>query len=267
MTTTTMMMMTTGQPVGGNARILVVDGAADARLLARLALEHRRFDVLEAEDGERALALVRSGGIDLVVLEVKLPGMSGLAVLSRLRHEGDLPVIIVTDLRDETDRVIGLELGADDYMAKPFSPAELGARVTSVLRRSAGPGTRLAPLRHLAAEPAHVAGDVQVDQATRRVVVAGETVELSPKEFDLLACLASTPRRVFTRAELLKHVWDSAVDWQDPATVTEHVRRLRRKIEADPANPCRIQTVRGVGYRFDPGTRSSGAETALAAAS
>lgn len=261
------MTTVTEAPVGRVARVLVVDASADARLLARMALEHRCFDVMEAEDGEQALSLVRLGGIDLVLLEVKLPRMSGLAVLSRLRQEGDLPVIMVTVQQDETDRVIGLELGADDYVAKPYSPAELGARMTSVLRRSARRGTVLAPVRQQEAQAAQGNGPVSVDQTTRQVVVAGTAVDLSPKEFDLLAHLASAPRRVFTRGELLEHVWDSALAWQDPATVTEHVRRLRRKIEADPANPRRIQTVRGVGYRFDPGTGPTGAGTDLATAS
>ena len=261
------MTTNTGQQAGHTARILVVDASAGARLLAKLAFEHRGFDVVEAEDGEQALSLVRSGGVDLVVLEVRLPGMSGLAVLSRLRQEGDLPVVMVTVQQDETDRVIGLELGADDYVVKPFSPAELGARVTSVLRRSTGQRAPLAPIRQLAAYSGQVTAPVSMDQITRQVVVEGTTVELSPKEFDLLAHLASAPRRVFTRGELLAHVWDSALGWQDPATVTEHVRRLRRKIEADPANPRRIQTVRGVGYRYDPDTRPAGADTDLATAS
>ena len=147
----TTMTTVTGQPLRHTARILVVDASADARQLAMQALEHRGFDVAEAGDGEHALSVVRAGGIDLVVLEVNLPRMSGLAVLSRLRQEGELPVIMVTVLQDEADRVIGLELGADDYVAKPFSPAELGARVTTVLRRSAGPRVLSGPGREVTA--------------------------------------------------------------------------------------------------------------------
>lgn len=244
----------------------MVDDAPDVRLLARSALERRGFDVTEAEDGETALALVWSGDVDLVVLDVVLPRMSGLAVLTRLRQDSSVPVILLTSLQEETDRVLGLEMGADDYVGKPFSPAELGARVASVLRRTgtgavattgdaepAGGGGPAAGGE--SREPATgSAGGCTLDMRTeeRRALVAGQPVELTPKEFDLLACLVAAPGRVFSRAELLERVWGSAVDWQDPATVTEHVRRLRRKIEHDPERPCWLITVRGVGYRFDP---------------
>lgn len=236
---------------GGTARILVVDDVAHVRALARAGLERRDFEVDEAEDGETALRLVRSGTVDLVVLDVHLPRMSGLAVLSRIRHDSALPVILVTGLDDETDRVIGLDLGADDYIVKPFSPLELAARVASLLRRSALGDTarmtdRVIPTEVAANEP------VVVNHPERRVVVSGLSVDLTPKEFDLLAYLVASPGRVFTRAELLDGVWGSGPDWQDPATVTEHVRRLRRKIETDPESPQFLQTVRGVGYRFDP---------------
>ena len=238
-------------------RILLVDDVAEVRLLARTALERRGFDVSEANDGETALALVWSGTVDLVVLDVNLPRMSGLAVLVRIRQDAAVPVILLTGLQDEADRVLGLELGADDYVVKPFSPVELGARVASVLRRSGSGEARLGSGHHPTAHPPQTettvpAATIVVRLSERQVLVAGSEVDLTPKEFDLLACLASAPRRVFSRAALLEHVWESSLDWQDPATVTEHVRRLRRKIEADPENPCWIQTVRGVGYRFDP---------------
>jgi two-component system phosphate regulon response regulator PhoB len=240
------------------AQVLVVDDAPEIRLLARAALERRGFDVTEAEDGETALALIWSGGVDLVVLDVNLPRMSGLAVLTRLRAESSVPVILLTGLTEEADRVLGLELGADDYVVKPFSPAELGARAASVLRRSspevprpAGPMTSPS-----AAGPAERAPALELRAEERTALVAGVPVELTPKEFDLLSCLATAPRRVFSRDELLEQVWGSAPDWQDPATVTEHVRRLRRKIEDDPEKPGWLQTVRGVGYRFDPAGRA-----------
>lgn len=236
----------------GTARILVVDDVAHVRALARAGLERRGFEVDEAEDGETALRLVRSGTVDLVVLDVHLPRMSGLAVLSRIRHDSALPVILVTGLDDEADRVIGLDLGADDYIVKPFSPLELAARVASLLRRSALGDAAGMTDRPIPTEAAAAIEPVVVSHPERRVVVSGLSVDLTPKEFDLLAYLVASPGRVFTRAELLDGVWGSGPDWQDPATVTEHVRRLRRKIETDPESPQFLQTVRGVGYRFDP---------------
>ena len=230
---------------------------ADVRLLARAALERRGFDVSEAEDGETALAMVGAGRVDLVVLDVNLPRMSGLAVLTRLRQDTSVAVILLTGMQDETDRVLGLEMGADDYVVKPFSPTELGARVASVLRRSTngaptGDGTP-APGRDNTATPSVI----EVRPAERQVLVAGMGVDLTPREFDLLACLVAEPRRVFSRDDLLRVVWGSEPGWQDTATVTEHVRRLRRKIEQDPENPVWLQTVRGVGYRFDPAGRAA----------
>ena len=232
-------------------RVLVVDDMPDVRLLARAALERRGFDVAEAEDGETALAMVWAGRVDLVVLDVNLPRMSGLAVLTRLRQHAVVPVILLTSMDDEADRVLGLEMGADDYVVKPFSPAELGARVASVLRRSTGGVTPASGSAE--SEPTEPSGTnaIEVRPVERRVLLAGLEVDLTPKEFDLLACLVAEPRRVFSRDELLRLVWSSDADWQDPATVTEHVRRLRRKIEQDPENPVWVQTVRGVGYRFD----------------
>ena len=239
-------------------RVLVVDDMPDVRLLARAALERRGFDVAEAEDGETALAMVLAGSVDLVVLDVNLPRMSGLAVLTRLRQHVAVPVILLTSMDDEADRVLGLEMGADDYVVKPFSPAELGARVASVLRRStggvtpAGSGEKPEPPPEPSGKEPSGTAALEVRPVERQVLLAGTEVDLTPKEFDLLACLVAEPRRVFSRDELLRLVWSSETDWQDPATVTEHVRRLRRKIEQDPESPAWVQTVRGVGYRFDP---------------
>ncbi|HEX2701123.1 MAG TPA: response regulator transcription factor [Acidimicrobiales bacterium] len=239
-------------PSRPTARVLVVDDVADVRLLARVALERRGFDVAEAEDGETAVAMVWAGNVDLVLLDVNLPRMSGLAVLTRLRQDSAVPVILVTSLDDESDRVLGLEMGADDYVVKPFAPAELGARAASVLRRCGTAGavgaTGGAAVPDVGPMPART---LELRAEERRVLVSGMSVELTPKEFDLLACLAAAPCRVFSRADLLAQVWGSAPGWQDPATVTEHVRRLRRKIEIDPENPGWIQTARGIGYRFN----------------
>jgi DNA-binding response OmpR family regulator len=177
-----------------------------------------------------------------VVLDLMLPSMDGLTVLRRIRGMATTPVILLTALGDEADRVLGLELGADDYVVKPFSPRELTARVASVLRR-AGPATSAASRQF---------DGLQIDEVAREVPRDGRLVELTRREFDLLACLTRSPRRVFTRGQLLEQVWDSSPEWQDPATVTVHVGHLRQKIEDDPARPRRIVTVRGVGYRFEP---------------
>jgi DNA-binding response OmpR family regulator len=183
---------------------------------------------------------------DLVILDLMLPLVDGLSVLAHVRdaargQEIDVPVIVLTARGKEPDRVLGFDLGADDYVVKPFSPRELAGRVRSVLRRSSPPST--APIVH---------GDLVIDGTAREVTVRGELVSLTAKEFDLLAFLASAPRQVFGRGDLLEQVWDSSPDYQDPSTVTVHVRRLRHKIEADPDNPHHLATVWGVGYRFDP---------------
>ena len=171
-----------------------------------------------------------------------LPERTGIELLADVRKRSDLPVIFLTARTDEPDRVLGLELGADDYVTKPFSPRELVARVRSVLRRASGPTRR----------DVIVAGALEIDPSAREVRTDGDAVELTAKEFDLLCFLASAPRQVFSRAQLLEQVWDSSVHWQDPSTVTVHVRRIRNKIEPDPSDPRHLVTVRGVGYRFEP---------------
>ena len=224
--------------------ILVVDDDVDLRSVVRSALERDGFAVDEAGDGDLALAKIATMSPELVVLDLCLPSVSGLDVL-RAVHAGGAPappVIALSGLGDEADRIVGLELGADDYMVKPFSPRELVARVRSVLRRVGSP------------RPSTVLqfGDLHVDLATRDVTLAGMRVELRRREFDLLEFLCSSPRQVFSREQLLVNVWHSAPDWQATATVSEHVHRLRAKIEDEPARPRRIVTVRGVGYRFEP---------------
>lgn len=224
------------------ARVLVVDDEPMVCEVVTAYLERDGFRVSQAEDGRAALDALRTSRPDLVVLDVMLPEIDGFSVLTQLRRTSDIPVILLTARTDESDRILGLELGADDYVVKPFSPRELAARVRSVLRRSR-PGSLPVRLEF---------GDLVIDGSTREVECGGAVVELTPKEFDLLAFLAGSPRQVFSRAQLLEQVWDSSADYQDPSTVTVHVRRLRKKIEADPVQPRWIHTVWGVGYRFEP---------------
>lgn len=203
-------------------------------------LSHDGFEVIEAADGDEAVLKVDETQPDLVLLDLMLPGRHGLEVLAHIRQGSDRPVILLSALGDERDRVRGLELGADDYVVKPFSPREVAARVRSVLRRSAP-----------APSPATGFGEVSIDLDRREVTKADDRVELTRLEFDLLAHLVANPGRVISRDDLLRAVWQSSADWQDPATVTVHVRRLRQKLEDDPSEPTHILTVYGVGYRFE----------------
>jgi DNA-binding response OmpR family regulator len=228
---------------GRGARVLVVDDEPMVREVVVRYLERDGYRVDAAADAAGALELVAARHPHLVVLDLMLPDASGLDVLRELRRAGDTPVIVLTARGDEGDRVLGLELGADDYVVKPFSPRELTARVASVLRRTGEGSGGGALIRH---------GELVIDPATREVTVAGEPVELTAREFELLAFLAGSPRQVFSRGQLLAEVWDSSPDWQDPATVTVHVGRLRQKLEPDPSAPRWLVTVRGVGYRFEP---------------
>jgi DNA-binding response OmpR family regulator len=224
------------------ARVLVVDDDERVRTVVSWQLESDGFAVTHARDGADALDRIAAERPDLVVLDLSMPGVGGLDVLARVRRDEPgppLPVIVLSGRSGETDRIVGLDLGADDYLVKPFSPGELAARVRSVLRRSGGAG------------PTRVRGLV-VDPATREVTVDGRPVELTAREFDLLAFLARHPRRVFSRGQLLQHVWRSEPGWRGEATVTEHVHRLRHKLETDPSRPRRLRTVRGVGYQLEP---------------
>jgi DNA-binding response OmpR family regulator len=229
--------------VVGSELVLVVDDDPTVRDVVRRYLEREGYQVALAADGPAALAAVAARPPDLVVLDIMLPGLDGLEVTRRIRAAGACPVILLSAKGHETDRIVGLELGADDYVVKPFSPRELVARVRSVLRRTRGDDNgRTATV---------TAGDVSVDTTTRDVTVAGRPVGLTVREFDLLAFLVRNPRQVFTRGQLLQQVWEYT--WLgDTSTVTVHVRRLREKIEADPSDPRRVQTVYGVGYRFVP---------------
>ena len=220
--------------------VLVVDDEPIVREVVVRYLEREGYRTLEAADGQRARELLERESLSLVVLDLMLPGTDGLSLCRWIRSRSDLPVIMLTARGEETDRIVGLELGADDYVTKPFSPRELAARVRTVMRRSTRPTER----------DEHLAFDgLEVDASTREVTKAGAGVRLTAKEFDLLWFLASHPRRVFSRDQLMDRIWgyDAAVD---TGTVTVHVRRLRQKIEDDPSNPRFLETVWGVGYRF-----------------
>jgi DNA-binding response OmpR family regulator len=222
--------------------VLVVDDEPIVRDVVVRYLRRDGFTTLEAGDGDSARRLIETGEPELVVLDVMLPGTDGLELCRWIRSRSALPVIMLTARGEEADRIVGLELGADDYVTKPFSPRELATRVRTVLRRSGGVQT----------QPERLAfADVVLDGASREVTNAGTPMTFTAREFDLLWFLASHPRQVFSRDQLMDRVWGHAVAI-DTGTVTVHIRRLREKIEIDPARPVHLQTVWGVGYRFDP---------------
>lgn len=222
--------------------VLVVDDEPMVREVLTQYLERDGFAVQEASDGAEALERMAVSTPDMVLLDLMLPKRNGLEVLRHVRSVSDLPVILLTALGDEQDRVKGLELGADDYIVKPFSPREVSARVKSVLRRVSPPDIPIVT----------AFGDVTVDPGRREVTRAGQPVSFARLEFDLLAYFLRNPDRVIDRDELLASVWGSSAEWQDPSTVTVHVRRLRQKLEIDASQPKHIMTVYGVGYRFEP---------------
>ncbi len=224
------------------AKILVVDDEPNIREVVGLYLRRDGHAVISAADGEEALESFRRDRPDLVVLDLMLPKVSGLEVFRRIQAERRVPLIMLTARGEEEDRIVGLGLGADDYVVKPFSPRELAARVAAVLRRTE---EKVQP----SDDGVLVLGDLSIDPATREVSVGGEPVALTAREFDLLHHMASSPRRVFTRDQLMEAVWGYAFS-ADTSTVTVHVRRLREKLEPDPANPRYLQTVWGIGYRF-----------------
>ncbi len=247
---TTSLLQNTPRPDSrGTRTILVVDDDERVREVVSWQLEAEGFVVVQAGDGPAALQSIAALPPDLVILDLSLPGLGGLDVLRRLRQHSRLPVIVLSGRNGETDRIVGLDLGADDYLVKPFSPEELAARVRSVLRRCEPPRDDEA-----VDAPGGTGGArLRIDSGSREVTVDGEVVELTAKEFDLMAFLAAHPRHVFTRAQLLEHVWRSDPGWQCDATVTEHVHRVRHKVEPDPARPRWLLTIRGVGYRWEPG--------------
>ena len=225
-------------------RVLVVEDDRTVAEVVTRYLEREGYAVESVGDGHEALARADAQLPDLVVLDIMLPGLDGLEVCRRLRSRAPIPVVMLTARGSEEDRVLGLDLGADDYVSKPFSPRELTARVKAVLRRAA------APLGVLDRAEAVEYDGLQIDLGAREARVRGELATLTAREFELLAFLARRPRQVFRRDELLEHVW--GYTYGDTSTVTVHIRRLREKIEDDPSAPRRITTVWGVGYRFDP---------------
>jgi DNA-binding response OmpR family regulator len=225
-----------------DTRVLVVDDESMVREVLARYLASEGFDVDTAEDGEQALDRFEANVPDLVLLDLMLPRIHGLEVFQRMRAGADVPVIMLTARGEETDRIVGLDLGADDYVTKPFSPREVVSRVRAVLRRTGASPSGYPVMR---------AGDLEVDLARHEARKGGEPVKLTRKEFDLLAHLMERPGVTYTRTQLLEDVWDFAWDG-DSATVTVHVRRLREKIEHDPSDPRHLVTVWGVGYRFEP---------------
>jgi DNA-binding response OmpR family regulator len=220
--------------------VLVVEDELEIARVVRDYLQHAGFEVIVVGDGGSAVASVRSARPDLLVLDLGLPGTDGLDVAREVRRWSETPIVMLTARGDESDRIVGLELGADDYVVKPFSPKELVARVRAVLRR--GRASRRGD------EVLRVA-DVEIDTAKMRVTVAGEAVELTPTEFQLLATLAREPGRVFTRSQLLDAVHGVAIESYERA-IDAHVKNIRRKIEPTPGSPRYLLTVHGVGYRF-----------------
>ena len=223
------------------SRVLVVDDDPEIVRLVRAYLEQAGFGVLAAHDGKKAMQMARNEKPDLVVLDLMLPEMDGWDVCRALRKESDVPVIMLTARVEETDKLVGLELGADDYVTKPFSPRELVARVRSVLRRAQG----------VPSKPEQITrGAITVDLSRHAVSVRGQSVDLTPTEFDLLATLMEDPGRAFTRSQLLESVQGYAYEGYE-RTIDVHVKNLRQKIEADPKKPQLIKTVYGLGYKFE----------------
>ena len=234
--------MRLGTHNGSMATVLVVDDEPIVRDVVVRYLERAGFDTVEADDGDRARRLLEQETPDVVVLDVMLPGTDGFELCRWIRGRSSVPVILLTARGDEDDRIVGLELGADDYVTKPFSPRELTARVRAVLRRAEAPS---APSARIAF------GDLQLDAEKREVRRGSDELQLTAKEFDLLWFLATHPRKVFSRDELMRRIWGYEAAF-DTGTVTVHVRRLREKVEAVPSEPRHLQTVWGVGYRFVP---------------
>ena len=231
-------------------RILVVDDETALVELVQSYLEREQYEVLTAADGSAALELARTSQPDLVVLDVMLPILDGLEVCRQLRQFSDAYVIMLTARAEEIDKILGLTVGADDYLTKPFSPRELVARIKALLRRprqtATTPHTRSEPLDETPA-PQHW-DDLTIDEAQHEVTLHGQPIELTAREFALLLALAQHPGRVFTRDQLLERVWGDA--YYDDHVVDVHIGNLRKKLETDPAHPHYLETVRGVGYRF-----------------
>ena len=228
----------------GEYQILVIEDEPSVAEVVSLYLRRAGYTVAVFRDGKKALQALETMAPQLVVLDLMLPGADGWEITRWLRSRGDVPIIMLTARREEMDRIAGLEMGADDYIVKPFSPQELVSRVRAVLRRARKPEEE-------EQEQPLAIGDIRMEPKTRLVLVRGERVNLTAKEFDLLLHLMRHPRQVFTRDQLLERIWGLS-DYIDPGTVTVHIRRLREKLEIDPSKPEHLQTVWGVGYKFEP---------------
>ena len=226
-------------------RILVVEDEASIAEVVSLYLKRAGYSVQIASDGRQATTIFQNQKPDFVILDLMLPHMDGLSLTRWLRDRSNVPIIMLTARREEIDRIAGLEMGADDYVVKPFSPQELVSRVRAVMRRTERGQSEVENESELSFN------GLSIDPRSRVVKVMGDIVELTAKEFDMLYLLARHPRQVFTREQLLDRVWGGA-QYIDPGTVTVHVRRLREKIEEDPSQPKRLLTVWGVGYKFEP---------------
>lgn len=225
--------------------ILVVEDEPSIAEVVGLYLQRAGYQVQTAADGKVALTILEKGIPDLVILDLMLPEIDGLSLTRWLRDRSDVPIIMLTARREEIDRITGLEMGADDYVVKPFSPQELVSRVRAVMRRIK---REQAPAE---SERSLTFGDLVINALSRTVTVSEKDVPLTAKEFDMLYLLAQHPKQVYTREQLLDRIWGGA-EYIDPGTVTVHIRRVREKIEADPSNPTRLVTVWGVGYKFEP---------------
>lgn len=227
-----------------NVQILVIEDEPSVGEVVSLYLRRAEYDVIVVRDGRDALEVLDNRFPHLVILDLMLPHVDGWEVLKWVRARSNVPIIVLTARREETDRIAGLDLGADDYITKPFSPQELVSRVKAVLRRGRTDlgANQLLPLDF---------GDLHIDIGRRVITRSGEEIELTQKEFELLLLLTRNPKQVFSRNQLLEKVWGIS-DFIDPGTVTVHMRRLREKIETDPSNPRHILTIWGVGYKFEP---------------
>jgi len=225
-------------------KILIVEDEPSISEVVSLYLNRAGYDVSSFSDGLTALNSLTEKLPDLIILDVMLPGIDGFALTRKLRDQSDVPIILLTSRREESDRIAGLELGADDYVVKPFSPQELVSRVRAVLRRARS-------ISETTDAGILVFKDLSINPQTRDVVVDGQAIILTAKEFDLLYFLAQNPRQVFTRDQLLENIWGFS-HYIDPGTITVHMRRLREKIEKDPTTPVTIVTVWGIGYKFEP---------------
>jgi DNA-binding response OmpR family regulator len=225
--------------------ILVVEDEPSIAEVVGLYLQRAGFEVQTAADGKIAMSMLEKGIPDLVILDLMLPEIDGLSITRWLRDRSDVPIIMLTARREEIDRIAGLEMGADDYVVKPFSPQELVSRVRAVMRRikrEQSPAESDRPIMF---------GNLTINALSRTVTISGNDVPLTAKEFDMLYLLAQHPKQVYTREQLLDRIWGGA-EYIDPGTVTVHIRRVREKIEPDPSNPIRLVTVWGVGYKFEP---------------